>query len=312
MWATSIICAPLVRRGAVLGVLQADAPALAAPFDEQDMRMLVSIAGPVALAIQNLWDIQDREHAILGNALPLVRAMETRDEYTGGHSDRVAEYAVAMGKLWNKKTPAPEALDLRKVRFAGHLHDVGMIAIRDAILNKKGPLTDSQMAHVRMHAQQTERILKGMTLAGDLEDLVRIAPLHHERYDGTGYPCGLSGEDIPTESAILAVADAYDAMTSDRPYRLALDTASAIEEARKAAGTQLNPAMVDLLLLLHEEGGIEEVQVSHRANVDKDTDAEPPTWREMPPGVVRALRAGGGATASTAGGDENDPTSDAC
>ena len=309
MWATSIICAPLVRRGAVLGVMQADAPALAVPFSEQDMRMLVSIAGPVALAVQNLWDLQEREHAILGNTLPLVRAMETRDEYTGGHSERVAEYAVAMGNLWNKKTPQPEPLDLKKLRFAGYLHDIGKIAIRDAILNKRGPLTDSQMAHVRMHVQHTEHILKAMTLAGDLEDLVRIAPLHHERHDGTGYPNGLSGDDIPTESAILAVADAYDAVTSNRPYRQAFNTEAAIDEMRKAAGSQLNPAMVDLLLLLYEEGGVEEVQVSHRGNVEPDTDSEPPTWREMPPGVVRALRAAGGVSASTQGGDEEPPTS---
>ena len=331
LWASSIICAPLVRRGAVLGVIQADAPALAMPFNEDDMRMLVSIAGPVALAVQNLWDIQEREQAILAHVLPLVRAMETRDECTGGHSDRVAEYAVAMGKLWNRKASQPEALDLRKLRLAACLHDVGRIAVRDAILNKRGPLTDSQMAHVRMHALHTERILKGMALADDLEDLVRIASLHHERYDGTGYPHGLSGNDIPIESAILAVADAYDAVTSNRPYRRALSTESAIDEMRKATGSQLNPAAVGLMLLLHEEGGIKEVEISHRGNVEPDTDAETTTWAVTPSDGAPASEANAGcggqetttnasaranvretngdASASTEGEDKDDPMS---
>ena len=277
MSATSMVCVPLVRRDTVLGVLQIDTSAAETPFDEPDLRMLVSVAGPVGLAVQNLWAIQDRDQVFLGNILSLVRAMEAKDEYTRGHSDRVAEYAVGMARLWNKTVRPSERIDLKRLRFAGYLHDIGKIAIQDDVLKKAGRLTDEEFAHIRTHAQHTAYILQGMYLSDELAGLDRVASLHHERCDGSGYPQGLSGGDIPVESAMLAVADTYDAMTSNRPYREALSAEAAIAEIRKVAGTQLVAELAEIFLTLYDEGGVEEVQRHQRDSSQEDLMPKPAT-----------------------------------
>jgi diguanylate cyclase (GGDEF)-like protein len=172
-------------------------------------------------------------------AAALARAVDVRMAAAHEHSDAVADLAarIAAALGWG-----PERVG--RLRLAGMLHDVGKIAIPEAILRKPGPLTEDEMAIVRTHAEA------GAEIAGRIEGLAAIAPWirhAHEHVDGSGYPAGLRGEDIPLESRILLVADAFDAMTSDRAYRAALATPDALAELRRCAGRQFDAGCVDLL-----------------------------------------------------------------
>ncbi|GEM_PF-2683918 len=166
----------------------------------------------------------------------LALTMEARDPYTKGHSDRVTEYAVEIAKALNMSEP-----ELMALRYAGRLHDIGKIAVKDDILSKQGPLTISEKEEIKLHSD------KGAEIVGPLQFMKGITACirgHHERYDGSGYPDGIKKEEIPVIARILAVADAYDAMTSDRPYRKSLDMDIALLELEKNSGTQFDPEIV--------------------------------------------------------------------
>ncbi|GAF78748.1 unnamed protein product, partial [marine sediment metagenome] len=133
----------------------------------------------------------------------------------------------------------------RALRIAGLLHDLGKIGIPDHLLRKPGPLTDTERSVMRQHVLLTERIVGGVP---QLTDVLAAAANHHERYDGSGYPRGLKGEEIPLLGRILAIADAFSAMTMDRPYRKALSWSTAVQELRQNTGTQFDPAMVEAFI----------------------------------------------------------------
>ncbi len=170
----------------------------------------------------------------------LVRTVDRKDHYTKRHSEREAEYAVLMGAALNLSNQSQRAL-----RIAGLLHDLGKIGIPDHLLRKPGPLTDSEREVMRQHVLLTERIVGGVP---QIADVLAAASNHHERYDGGGYPRGLKGEQIPLLGRILAVADAFSAMTMDRPYRKAMSWSAAIEELRRNAGTQFDPELVEVFI----------------------------------------------------------------
>jgi HD-GYP domain-containing protein (c-di-GMP phosphodiesterase class II) len=183
------------------------------------------------------------EQAYVDAVRVLACAIEARDPYTGGHIDRVAIYSTAIGRElgWNDEL-------LRAVEIGGLLHDIGKIGVPDAILRKNGPLSDSEWALMRQHPTI------GASLVGHLASLQPSLPAvlyHHERFDGTGYPMGLAGETIPLVARLVAVADAFDAMVTDRPYRHGLTLELAMEELECCAGTQFDPeftaAFLDLL-----------------------------------------------------------------
>jgi len=182
----------------------------------------------------------------------LVNALEARDQYTFGHSERVARYAVAIGK----KLKLPED-QIELLEYVGLLHDIGKIGIRDAILNKPGRFKVEEHQEMRRHAELGADLISGVRMLGRGAGWVRH---HHERYDGSGYPDGLKGEEIPLGARIVAVADAYDAMTSSRPYKETKDRKAAIEELRRCSGTQFDPQCVEAFIeVLSEE--VEEEQV---------------------------------------------------
>lgn len=170
----------------------------------------------------------------------LVAAVEARDPYTRGHSVRVSRYAVMIGEGLGL---TPE--QLRILRYAGLLHDIGKLAVEDRILRKAGPLTPEEREAIKQHPVVGAAILGS---AGSFAALVPAVRHHHERFDGTGYPDGLAGDAIPVEARILAVADAFDAMTSDRPYRPALARDVACERLIRGRGTQFDPEVVDTFL----------------------------------------------------------------
>lgn len=166
----------------------------------------------------------------------LAAALDARDPYTAGHSERVAEFAVRIGKLAN--LPEEEIQNLRK---AALLHDIGKIGIKDAVLLKEGRLTEEEWDQIKQHPVLGEAILKQIEPMDAMASFLPGVRSHHERYDGAGYPDGLSGEDIPLFGRIIAVADAFDAMTSDRPYRKGMDEEKAIVILEEGGGTQWDP-----------------------------------------------------------------------
>ena len=172
----------------------------------------------------------------------LAAALDARDSETGGHSSRVTVYTMDMAKHLGVMENSDDWLDIER---ASLLHDVGKIGVSDAILNKPGPLTSEEWQQMRKHPAIGYEMLKDVTF---LSTAAEIVYAHHERYDGKGYPTGLKGEDIPLGARIFAVADAFDAMTSNRPYRRALSVDKAREEITNNSGTQFAPDVVDAFL----------------------------------------------------------------
>jgi putative nucleotidyltransferase with HDIG domain len=173
--------------------------------------------------------------------LVLAETLDLRDSGTALHSQTVGRYCEQIATHLGLDPQRTE-----RIRLAGLLHDIGKIGVADEILRKPGGLTDAEWAEMRKHPELGARILTGANL-GELAEWVLA---HHERPDGRGYPSNLSGDAIPLEARILSVADAYEAMTSDRPYRRALPQETALEELRRGAGTQFDPQIVEAFLTL--------------------------------------------------------------
>lgn len=177
----------------------------------------------------------------LGAIESLVFALEAKDNYTAGHSRRVTEVAVAIGQELGLSDDKLEDL-----RWGSLLHDVGKIAVDPAVQNKPNRLTDEEYGHIMTHSQVGPRIVRPVAN----ESVVNIIRHHHDRYDGTGFDQTIRGEEIPFEARIVAVADTFDAMTSDRPYRTAMPADQAIAEIKRCAGTQLDPTIVSAFLMI--------------------------------------------------------------
>jgi HD-GYP domain-containing protein (c-di-GMP phosphodiesterase class II) len=186
--------------------------------------------------------------AYRGTALLLGDVVEADDTYTGVHSRDVVELCMAVGPRL-----ALNEDQLRHLEFTALLHDVGKIAIPKEIINKPGRLTDEERAVIETHTIEGEAMLE--RVGGMLGEVGRLVRSCHERYDGLGYPDGLAGEAIPMEARIVCCCDAFNAMTTDRPYRSALSLAEALSELRAHRGTQFDPSVVDCLLALHEAAG---------------------------------------------------------
>ena len=187
------------------------------------------------------------EQSFLGAVAALAKALEAKDPYTHGHSERVTRYALELADAVGLSAEQRELIAL-----AGPLHDIGKIGIRDEILEKKEKLSDEEWEQIKKHPMTGARILEGIEGVGAVLPLVKH---HHERWDGGGYPAGLSGEDIPREARIIAVADAFDAMTSNRAYRRALSWAAVQDDFIKGAGQQWDAELVKTFLGLVEDPG---------------------------------------------------------
>lgn len=171
--------------------------------------------------------------------MALVSAIEARDKYTSGHSERVSKYATQIAK--NLDLPQE---DVEEIRVAAMLHDLGKIGISDTILNKPTKLSSDEYEEVKRHPSIGSWILNSIHLSDNTLNAINY---HHERYDGKGYPLGLSGKDLSLGAQIISLSDAYDAMTSDRPYRVAMSHKKAIEEINKCSYTQFNPELVAMI-----------------------------------------------------------------
>jgi len=187
----------------------------------------------------------DVRKVFLGAVQSLAAALDARDGYTHGHSQRVTALAVALARGLG----LPEAA-IERIHLAGMLHDIGKIGIRESVLNKPMALTDDEYAHIRTHPVIAQNILAPIVWE---PETVRLIRAHHERYDGNGYPDGLAGEGIPLGARILAVADAFDAMTSKRSYREPMSRGQALAVLRHGCGRQWDPLVVETLERLAPE-----------------------------------------------------------
>ena len=175
----------------------------------------------------------------------LAETIDAKDTYTNGHSLRVAQYSKEIARRAGKTKEEQES-----IHYMGMLHDIGKIGIPDSIITKSTSLSDKEYFVTRKHPEIGADILATIT---ELPDLGVGARWHHERYDGTGYPDGLMGQDIPEAARIIAVADAYDAMASKRSYRDVLPQREVYEEIKKGKGTQFDPVFADIMLRMMEE-----------------------------------------------------------
>ncbi|MEA1870856.1 MAG: HD-GYP domain-containing protein [Candidatus Bipolaricaulota bacterium] len=182
--------------------------------------------------------------AELQDVLAIALSVEEKDEATAGHCHRIERLALLTGERLGLSGDK-----LISLSYAAYLHDIGKVKVPDEILNKPGPLTDEEWEEMRKHPIYGEQMLADKEF---LADAAKLVLAHHERYDGSGYPNKLKGEKIPVEARIIAVVDSYDAMTSDRPYRLALPQGEACWELRRNAGTQFDPRVVEAFLTVLE------------------------------------------------------------
>ena len=236
----SLACVPLLAKGRVLGVINVNDKANGHPFTPDDVSLRSTIAGQVAVTIENARLYEQLRGNAFRTVQALVVTLETKDAYTSGHSQRVTDYANAIGRQLS--LPAG---DLSLLRYAAQLHDIGKIGITEDILHKPGPLDAGEWQVIRSHPVVSERIIQPLDFLATVKGVVRH---HHERWDGRSYPDGLKGANIPLLVRILGVADSYDAMTSPRPYRLRpLKHSEAMGEIARSVGTQFDPQVVAAL-----------------------------------------------------------------
>jgi putative nucleotidyltransferase with HDIG domain len=238
---------PLKPRETMLGVIQVCNKKGNSSYSYEDMDLLKILGSQIAFVIQNAELFNNLEKAYLDTLSALTNAIDAKDSYTRGHSDRVTELSVRLAK-----EAKVENTDLEKIRLGGMLHDIGKIGIPENILNKPGRLDDHEFEVIKSHP------VMGVSILGGVEFLQNVVPIikhHHERYDGNGYPDKLKGGDIPFLARIVSIADTYDAMTTNRPYRKALTIEESLKEIERCKGTQFDPELADLFVKMIQSDG---------------------------------------------------------
>lgn len=241
--ASSMAIVPLSFEETVLGAFTMFFPESFTAADD-DMSLLAAVADQVSVSIKNAELYANQQRLFRETIEALATAIDSRDHYTGGHSYMVTQYAMTVAKRMGFNE---EQLEL--IRVAGLLHDIGKIGISDMILNKPGKLTEEEMGVIKAHPILGRMIIESIEA---LKPAARIVYHHHEHYDGSGYPEGIKGKDIPFESRILQVADIFHALTSDRIYRKAIPLEKAICIIREEMGTVIDPEIGEIFLEIIE------------------------------------------------------------
>lgn len=243
----SVLSVPLVKKGRMIGVLNLSKLTDPTPFTEIDQELITVLCGQAAVAVENAQlfrELQQRtediEEASFNAIRALAQALETKDWRAWDYREQMMHYTLAVAQ---KLELLPS--EMRQLKYAALLHDIGLIGVRDAVLKKKGKFGEKEFLEMKNHPCAGAQIVKRIKF---LDDVVPVIYHHHERWDGKGYPDGLAGGKIPIGSRILAVIDAFDAMTSERPYRNAVAVPVAMDELRRCSGTQFDPTVVKAFL----------------------------------------------------------------
>jgi len=242
----TILALPLVVFGSLIGVIEIQNLPVKM-CTRANIRRLQPLINIAAISIPR----RATDESFIKLAEIAVRFLEEKDEYTHGHSLRVMRYSMLLADKIN--LPVKEKNELR---ICSLLHDIGKVIIKDSILRKKGRLTESEFETIKMHCRIGANICSKIS-----NPLARKILSHHERWDGKGYPDGLSGNQIPLVSRIIAIADSFDAMTSARPYRDKMEPEEAMAELKRNAGTQFDPHLVEAFVSIYEEGLLDVVRV---------------------------------------------------
>ena len=260
----SAICAPLTHKeGGALGFIYLDTLETLKPFDQEMLDLVSAVAGPAGVAVKNAiyterlrGKQEELQRSHLATLSVITSALEARDRYTVGHAQRVSSLGMVIADQlgWNAERR-------RQLEVGGMLHDVGKVGIRDAILGKPGFLDKDEQRVMRLHPDIGARILRDVPA---LQPIIPYVLCHHERWDGSGYPQGLAGEAIPEEGRLLAVADAFDAMTSKRVYRKPMKPENALKEIEKCSESQFDPVMVEAFVGAFESEAVERVMWKNR------------------------------------------------
>ena len=245
----SLLCVPLISGDQIFGVIELINRLDGTPFGDEDRDTLFAFALQAAIALENARLYSDLKGAFAEIVRVMTNALEARDAYTSGHTERVTELALetALELGWS-----PEQMEILEI--GALTHDIGKIGVPDAFLHKPQGLTDDEYERMKSHPVAGANMLMGIKT---LQPLLPYILYHQERYDGKGYPFGLKGEEIPIEARLIAVVDAFDAMTSTRPYRNAMAEELAIAELLQHRGSQFDPNVVDALLRIlgrHRDG----------------------------------------------------------
>ena len=262
------LCVPCYFKRELLGILILGEKISGEGFSREEMGFFVTLANDAAMAIANaqlIESLQQRveeikelylnEHRIfIHTAIALAAAIDARDPYTHGHTERVTNYCIAIARELDGVPEVSHYKNFKEtLQIAALLHDVGKIGIPDYVLNKNGNLTPEEFEEIKKHPIIGATILHPIK---ELSDVAREIRSHQESYDGSGYPDGLAGNDIPLIARIIAVADAFDAMTTTRPYRKKKTIENALQELKARSGTQFDPIIVSAFLLAYEKGNI--------------------------------------------------------
>lgn len=236
----SIMAVPLIAKGKVIGVAEVLNKRGNRRFNQIDLELFASLGHQIAIAVENAALYKELDELFLASIRAIVEAVDAKDPYTRGHSARVVDYSLIMGQALKLSKD-----ELKKLEVSAILHDVGKIGIPDRILGKPGKLTFEEFAYMKRHPVLGSSIIEPIA---ELRGLIPYIMHHHERYDGGGYPHGLKGENIPFYARIICIADSFDAMTTDRPYRNKLGMQVAFEELQNNRGSQFDPELVPIFI----------------------------------------------------------------
>ncbi len=262
MGVKSFLCCPIVYDYEAIGILAVDNVTTKRPLLKSDLTLLCGIAPIIGISIRNAQLLQSRKQQFNSTLHALAATIDARDPLTAGHSERVTQFT--LGICQELALPNDEC---EKIRVASLLHDYGKIAVPDAILKKPGRLSATEYAMVKTHAEQTRTILEGIHFEGIYKEVPAIAGAHHEKIDGSGYPKGLTAQDIPLGAKIIAVADFFEAITSKRHYREPMPIEVAIKELRKEQGKHLDTDIVDAFLKYFERDHACDLDVMEQSEV---------------------------------------------
>lgn len=242
----SIMSVPLVYREKVIGVIQLINKKFEKAFTKKDEAYVKLMGIPIATALVNAKLFKELEQTFIETSLALADAIEKRDKYTAGHTRRVTDYSLMIAD--EIEMPKEER---KWLALSGILHDIGKIGIRDNILNKKEKLSKEEFIEMQKHTIYGAEIVEKIH---SLKKVISGILYHHEKFDGTGYPFKMKKEEIPEFARIIAVADTFDAMTTDRPYRKGLSVDTAFKELEKHIETQFDPKVVNAFKIAYEKG----------------------------------------------------------